>query len=134
MGRGRRLAVIGALIVLAGCLLPWYAFRVEGGLPASEFRAFDGSGILAFIAALGVLALVALPYAAGDHPVSMDRGLAYLLLTALAVIGVLLWPLQVLEDIRGLWPDRAPGWWAAAVGVIVLGRATFEIFREPERR
>jgi len=134
LGRGRMLAVAGALVVLAGCLLPWYAFQVDAGLPAEEFRAFDGSGILAFIAALGTLALVTLPYAAGDRPASADRGLAYLLLVGVAALGVAIWPLLVIEDLSGLLPTRAPGWWVALVGLAVLGRATFEIFQEPARR
>lgn len=133
-GRGRTLAVVGALIVVAGCLLPWYAFRVDGGLPARQFIGLAESGILAFIASLGTLALVALPYAAGDRPVSADRGLAYLLLAGLAAVGVAVWPLQVLDDLSGLSPDRAPGWWIALVGLVVLARATFEIFQEPTRR
>jgi hypothetical protein len=133
IGRGRTLAVVGALVVLAGCLLPWYAFRVDAGLPAEEFMAFDGSGILAFIAALGTLALVTLPYAAGDRPVSVDRGIAYLLLVGLAALGVAIWPLQVIDDLSGLAPLAAPGWWIALVGVAVLARATFEILQEPAR-
>jgi hypothetical protein len=134
IGRGRTLAVIGALVVLGGCILPWYAFRVEGGLPAREFIGLTQSGILAFIAALATLALVALPYAAGDRPVSADRGLAYLLLTGLAALGVALGLLQVIDDLSGLFPDRAAGWWIALVGVGILARATFEIIQEPARR
>lgn len=134
IGRGRTLAVVGALIVLVGCILPWYAFRVEGGLPAREFIGLTQSGILAFIAALGTLALVALPYAAGDQPVSADRGLTYLLLVGLAALGLAIWPFQVLDDLSGLLPDRAPGWWIALVGIVILGRAAFEIVQEPVRR
>ena len=99
-----------------------------------ELRAFDGSGILAFIAGLGTLALVTLPYAAGDRPVSADRGLAYLLLVGVAALGVAMWPLQVIDDLSGLLPTQAPGWWIALVGVAVLARAAFEIFQEPARR
>jgi hypothetical protein len=132
IGRGRTLAVVGALVVLAGCVLPWY--RATGDLPGLEFVGLAESGILAFIAALGTLALIALPYAAGDRPVSADRGLAYLLLAGLAAIGVAIWPLQAIDDLSGLLPDRAPGWWIALVGVVVLGRAAFEIFQEPARR
>ena len=135
MGRGRVLAVAGALVVLVGTLLPWYAFQVDGGLPAIDLRAFDGSGMLAFIAALGILALVTLPYAAGDRPISADRGLAYLLLAGIAGLGVAMWPLQVIDDLSGLLPTRAPGWWMALIGVAVVARAAFEIRREePARR
>ncbi|MDQ2965637.1 MAG: hypothetical protein M3R57_07290 [Chloroflexota bacterium] len=134
IGRGRTLAVVGSLVVLVGCILPWYAFRVEGGLPAREFIGLTQSGILAFIAALATLALIALPYAAGDRPVSADRGLAYLLLAGLAALGVAIWPLQVIDDLSGLSPDRALGWWIALVGVVILARAAFEILQEPARR
>jgi hypothetical protein len=134
IGRGRVLAVVGALVVIAGCLLPWYAFRVDAGLPSRQLIGLAESGILSFVAALGALALVALPYAAGDRPVSADRGIAYALLTGLAAIGVAIWPLQVIDDLTGLLPDRAPGWWLALVGVVILGRAAFEIFQEPARR
>jgi hypothetical protein len=128
------LAIAGALVVLVGTLLPWYAFQVDAGLPSEEFRAFDGSGILAFIAALATLALVTLPYAAGDRPVSADRGLAYILLVGIAALGVAIWPLLVIEDLSGLLPTRAPGWWIALVGVAVMARATIELYREPRHR
>jgi hypothetical protein len=134
IGRGRMLAVVGALVVVAGTVLPWYAFRVEGGLPGRQFIGLAESGILSFIAAFGTLALVALPYAAGDRPVSADRGLAYVLLAGLAALGVAIWPFQVLDDLSGLLPDRAAGWWMALVGVAILVRAAFEIVQEPTRR
>jgi hypothetical protein len=133
LGRGRTLAVAGALVILAGALLPWYAFQVDAGLPAMELRAFDGSGILAFLAALGILALVTLPYAAGDRPIPTDRGLAYGLLAGVAGLGVAVWPLQVIEDLSGLLPAGAAGWWIAVIGVAILARGTFEITREPAR-
>lgn len=134
MGRGRTLAVVGALVLLAGTLLPWYTFRVEGGLPSRAFIGLAESGILSFVAALGTLALVALPYAAGDRPVSADRGLAYALLAGLGALGVAIWPFQVIDDLSGMLPDRAPGWWIAVVGLVILGRAAFEILQEPVRR
>jgi hypothetical protein len=135
LGRGRALAVAGALVILVGALLPWYAFQVDAGLPAMELRAFDGSGILVFLVALGILALVTLPYAAGDRPIPADRGVAYLLLAGVAALGVAMWPLQVFDDVSGLLPTRAPGWWIAVIGVAILARGTFKILQEePARR
>ena len=135
LGSGRRLAIIGALFVLAGCLLPWYGLGgAEGELSAVEFRAFGGSGIFAFLAAIATLALVALPYAAGDHPVPVDRGLIFGLLAITALVGVTLWVPGVLARPEGLLPTRAPGFWLAAVGAIVLARASFEITTERPRR
>jgi hypothetical protein len=40
----------------------------------------------------------------------------------------------VLARPEGLLPTRAPGFWLAAVGPIVLARASFEITTERPRR
>jgi hypothetical protein len=131
LGRGRIIAVVAAAVLIVACLLPWYGVGGRGGLPALDLRAFDGTGILTFIAALVTLALVSLPYAVGDRPVSADRPVAYLLLLGVALVGVVLWPLDLLgESVGGLLPDRAPGFWLAIGGVVIYGRATFDIFTE----
>jgi hypothetical protein len=134
LGRGRVLAVLAAIVLLVGCLVPWYGVGGGGELPSLDLRAFDGSGILTFLAALATLALVTLPYAAGDRPVTADRGLFYLLILVVAILGVALWPLRLSGEFGGLVPTRAPGFWTAIVGIIVLGRATYDIFREPAYR
>ena len=127
--RGRRLAAFGALVMLVGCVLPWYTF--VGDLPIAPFRAFDGSGILVFVTALATLALVVLPYAAGERPLSFDRWIAFALLAGVALVGIAIWPFNFLDELSGLLPDRAPGWWLSAVGSMVLARAAFNIAREP---
>lgn len=133
LGRGRTLVVLAAVVMLVGCVLPWFTFA--GDLPVTPYRAFDGSGILVFVAALAALALVALPYAAGDRPVAADRGLAYLLVALVALVGVVIWPIDLVGDYAaGLLPDRAPGWWIALGGLALFARATFDIFQEPARR
>jgi hypothetical protein len=135
LGRGRTIAILAAVIILVGCVLPWFGVGGRGGLPATELRPFDGSGMLAFLAALATLALVALPYAAGDRPVGLDRTLAYGLLFVMALLGVALWPLDLLGEFAvGLLPDRAPGLWVAIAGVAVYGRAVYDIAREQGRR
>jgi hypothetical protein len=122
LGRGRRLALAGAAILIVACLLPWFS--------AGELRAFDGSGILVFLAGLLTLALASLPYAAG-RSVAIDAWPAYVIITGMAVVGVVLWPLDYLSFPAGLTPDHAPGLWVAGLGVLVLARAAFEIWREP---
>ena len=134
LGRGRRLAAIAAVLLIVACLLPWYSVGGDGGLPLTEWRAFDGSGILDFLAALAVLALMALPYATPGRPVALDAWPAYLILFVVALVGVVWWPIQYLIDPSGLLPTRAPGFWIAVVGVLVLARAVFEIHREPVAR
>jgi hypothetical protein len=133
LGRGRLLAAIGALIVLVGCVLPWYSIggALSTGLPAETRNAFSDKGIVVFICALVVLALVSLPYAAGDKPVALDRTLSYGLVLAVA-LGGFVWQTvsYVLNDPAGLRPDLAPGSWLVAIGLVVLARATYEISAE----
>jgi hypothetical protein len=134
LGNGRRLAFIGAFVLLVGCLLPWYTVGGDGGLAPVVYRSFDGSGIASFLAALATIALIALPYAAGDRPLGIDRGLSFGLLALVALAGVLLWVPGVLEAPEGLLPDRAYGFWIAAVGSLLMVRAAYEIILEPPRR
>jgi hypothetical protein len=134
LGPGRRLAFIAALVLVIGCVLPWYRLGGDGGLPAVVYRAFDGSGILAFLAGLATLALVALPYAVGDRTTGVDRGLVFGLLAAAAVVGVLLWVPNTLASPAGLLPDRAFGFWFSVAGTVMLARAAYEITLEPARR
>ena len=78
LGGGRRLALLGAIVVIVGCLLPWYTVGGDGGLPPEVYRAFTyPQGLVVFLAGLGTLALVALPYAMGPRPVALDRGLVF---------------------------------------------------------
>ncbi len=136
LGRGRLLASVGALVILVGAVLPWYSTGGGAGeLPARILHAFDGSGFLTFVAALGILALVALPYAAVDRPVAIDHWLSFALLAVIAFIGVAWWPVDLLGDkAAGLLPDRAYGYWVAVVGVLTVCRAAYEIRLEPDRR
>ena len=133
LGRGRLLATIGALVVLVGCVLPWYSIggALVSGLPANTINAFSDKGIVVFICALIVLALVSLPYAAGDRPLAIDRALSYAIVVAVA-IGAFVWRTIefILSDPIGLRPDLAPGIWVVGVGLVILARATYEISTE----
>jgi hypothetical protein len=131
VGSGRRLAILAAVVMLVGCLLPWFKFVGDAG--ERPYGALDGSGILVFIAALAVLAIVTLPYAAGDRPIGADRWLAYALVFLVALVGLFVWPVQFLDAPAGLLPDRAPGYWVAFIGSLILARAAFNIAREPAR-
>lgn len=130
LGRGRRLALLGAAILIAACLLPWFSAGGGSDLPTTELRAFDGSGILVFLAGLLTLALASLPYAAG-RSVAIDAWPAYLIILGMAVVGIVLWPIDYLSYPSGLLPTQAPGLWVAGLGALVLARAVFEIWQEP---
>ncbi len=145
LGRGRRLAVIGAIVILVGCVLPWYTLGGGSGLPTYSWWVLTlsengaGPGMLSFLAALLTIALVTLPYATAGRPVGVDAWPAYLVFLVLALIGAIGWPLQVAIwsggpggfDVTGFAPDKAPGYWIAVIGTIVLARAVFEIHQEP---
>jgi len=136
LSSGRRLAALGAIVILVGCLLPWYVLGGNGGLPELVYRAFDGTGMLTFIAGLATLALVTLPYAVGERPVGIDHRMSFVLLAVLALVGVVLWipNIHALDNPDGLFPNRAYGYWISVVGSIILARAAFDIWLESSRR
>ena len=134
LGSARRLALIAALMLIVGSVLPWYQLGGDGGLPVTVYRAFDGSGFASFLAGLATLALIALPYAMGDRPSPVDRGISFALLAVVAILGVILWIPNVTADLSGLLPTKSYGFWITVVGAILLARASFEIYLSPDGR
>ncbi|HYH93761.1 MAG TPA: hypothetical protein VD763_11415 [Candidatus Saccharimonadales bacterium] len=140
LGRGRSLAAVGAVIILVGCVLPWWELTRPGGLPPIGGNAFEGSGILVFFAGLATLALLALPYAVGDRPTGIDRPLAYAILAGIGWLGFAWRVIDLLlaGAFRFAEPAQAftngPGLWIAALGLAVLSRAVFQMTREPAYR
>ena len=49
LGQGRTMAALGGVIILVGCLLPWWQVGGGEGLPVVTGNAFEGSGILVFL-------------------------------------------------------------------------------------
>jgi hypothetical protein len=131
MGNGRRLAALAAIVIAAACFLPWWQTFADGGLPPMSDNAFEGSGVIVFFVALAVIALLALPYAAGDVPVGLDRSLSFLILT---VVGWLALAIRIVDlattNVEAILPQRAYGLWLAAVGLALLSRAVYDISRE----
>lgn len=133
LGRGRRLAAIAALIMLVGCVLPWWQFGGGGELPLRSGNAFEGSGILVFFSALATLALVTLPYAS-ERPVAIDRSISYLAILVVGWVGLVLRAFDLFTiGALGL-PTTAPGIWITALGLVVLSRAVYEIAGERRER
>ena len=130
IGRGRIIAGIGAVLTLIACFLPWYTVGGDGGLPALSSNAFDGTGILVFLAAVGVLALIALPYAAGDQPLGIDRPAAFVLVVAIGVAGFVIRIVQLFQAGALGLPDRALGFWLAALGLAIMAWGAAEVAGE----
>jgi hypothetical protein len=129
------MAAVGAVVLLVGSVLPWWRLGGVDGIPAIGGNAFQASGIVVFLVGAATLALLTLPYAAGDRPVAIDRWLAYLILVVAGWLGLGLRVLDfALDDPQAIFPDRAPGLWLAGVGLILLSRAVYDMAREPLRR
>lgn len=140
LGRGRTLAALAGVLIVVGCILPWWRVGGTAGLPATSGNAFEGSGIIVFLVGVATLALVALPYAVGDRPTSLDRWLSYAILAIagwfgfgwrvlnLFLIGAFSFdePIQVLTN--------GPGLWLVGIGLAILSRAVWQMTREPVYR
>jgi hypothetical protein len=130
-GRVRLLLVAGALLALVACALPWGGTPSSVGTLPSVAYGFDGPGILVFVAAAAVLALLALPYAVGRPVPPLDGALALLVPVALGVVGVAVRAVQLAGFAALGLPDRSPGLWLAAVGVVLMAVGAASLL--PER-
>ena len=140
VGRSHTLAAIGAVLTVVGCVLPWWT--IGGGpneITQLSGNAFDSSGIVVFIAALVTIALVTLPYAR-ERPVRIDAWTSY---AVIAVVAWLAFLYRVLDLVfaHALAFDqptdvllRIPGLWVTAIGLIVLGRAAYDMWQAPSER
>jgi hypothetical protein len=139
VARSRRLAAIGALVVLGGCFLPWWTRGGTEGLPVLSGTAFESLGILVFAAAIATLALVTLPYAS-ERPVSADRWTTYALIAGAGWLGFAyrIFELASARAFSFAEPaeivTRIPGLWLSGIGLVILARATYEMVGEPRLR
>ena len=136
LGRGRTLAAVSGPIIVIGTLLPWWKVGGTPGIPVVSGNGLAGPGIFVFLVGLATMALVALPYAAGDRPVGLDRWLSFAIL---AVAGWIAFGWRVIE----LWLNQAfqfsspaeiftngPGLWISGLGLVVLSRSAYTMTRE----
>jgi hypothetical protein len=137
LGRGRTLATLAGVLMIVGCVLPWWQVGGTPGITAESGIGLAGSGILVFLVGIATLALVALPYAAGDRPVGLDRWLSFALLAVAGWIG-LAWRVVDLAQMGAFQfrtPDQVltngPGLWLAGIGLAMLSRASWTMSREP---
>ena len=140
LGRGRTLATLAGIFIVVACALQWWQVGGTPGITQQSENGFPGSGIVIFLAGIAALALVALPYAAGDRPVGLDRWLTFALLTAAGWIGFA-WKIVDLARMGAFQftePSdvltHGPGIWVAGLGLLVLSRAVIEMAAEPARR
>jgi hypothetical protein len=140
LGNGRTLAAIAGIVIVVGCILPWWRVGSADGLTQLSGNGLEGSGILVFLVGLATLALVTLPYAMGDRPTSIDRTLIY---GILAIVGWIALGTRVvvllLDDVFQFTEPaqvftNGPGLWVAGLGLAILSRAVYLMAREPAYR
>ena len=136
LGRGRTLATLAGLAIVVGCILPWWKVGGTTGITALSGNGLDGTGIIVFLCGIVTLALVALPYAAGDRPLGLDRWLSF---AFLAVAGWLAFVLRIVVLIgNGAFQytepiqvfTSSPGLWLTGIGLVMLARAAYTMSRE----
>lgn len=140
LGRGRTLAALGGILIVAGTILPWWQVGGDPGLPVASGNGLEGSGIVVFLVGVATLALVALPYAVGDRPTGVDRSLSYALLAGLGWLAFAWRAIDLFT--RGAFAfdepaqvlTNGPGLWLAALGLAILARAAYTMSLEPRYR
>jgi hypothetical protein len=128
-GRGRLVVVLGAIILIGACFLQWWQ---QGGGPGelpqrADIGIFSGPVPLIFLAAMASLFLITLPMAS-EATVGIDHPLSYVLLLVVAAIGFVLELVYLIQhEVLPIPPLRGPGFWVAAVGLLIFARGVFEI-------
>lgn len=131
LGRGRLLVGLGAIIALISMPLDW--FKVGGqvtSITPISGNGFEGTGVLLFVAAIALLAVLVLPYASRYGRSGWDRPATYLLLGGLAIAGLVLRVLQLAGDGIIGTPDRAPGLYMAGAGLLIVAWGVAEMLGE----
>jgi quinol-cytochrome oxidoreductase complex cytochrome b subunit len=129
LGRGRVLVGVGSVIALVAMALPWWTVGTAYLTPRQQ-NGFDGAGMLVFVAGIGLLALLILPYASRTGTSSLDRPMSYVVLAAAGVVGLVIELVQLFGIGQLGFPDRAPGLWLAAVGLFVICWGVGELLSE----
>ncbi|MEP7158295.1 MAG: hypothetical protein ABI797_02630 [Chloroflexota bacterium] len=129
LGRGRTLIALGALLVLAGMLPAWWHLA-QTNRDALSGNGLEGGGIVIFLAALALLALIVLPYATRDGDSALDRPAGYVLLSLFAIAAFLFRVYEISGFASLELPMSSPGLWLTGAGVVVVVWGVADILTE----
>jgi hypothetical protein len=130
LGRGRTLIGLGAILMVGGLIPRWWIIARTDLEPLSG-TGLEGSGLVIFLAAMAMLAVMTLPYASrhGDSP--LDRASTYVLL-GLAALGAFLFRAYEINQMAGIGlPTAAPGLWITAVGLGLTAWGVADVLTTP---
>lgn len=130
LGRGRLMVVVGAILTLAGTVPPWWMAGGPPLYPGYSGNAFDGVGVVVFICALAMLALVVLPFTRREREAALDRPSSYVVLAVLAIGAFVLRAYQLAEGGLLALPNEAPGLWLTGGGLLVVAWGVAELLNE----
>ena len=138
LGRGRLLIVVGSLITLVGMVPAWWVVERTGqaALVGNGFTSENGglqlAGLVVFLAALLLLALVVLPFASRDGYSPLDRAPVYLAIALLA-IGAFLFRVYQIMQFGGLSLTESIGLWVTGIGLLIIAWGAGDILTEKSR-
>ncbi len=129
LGRGRVLIAIGAVIAIVSMPFPWFTVGGEI-LTAYSENGLQGAGVLVFLASVGLLAVIVLPYTSKSGRSSIERPATYLALLLVGLTGLAIEAIGALNESRLGMPDRALGLWLAGIGMIIATWGVAELYVE----
>ena len=111
--------------------LPW---QTAGGvvLPVSTDWGFSGTGVLMFLAAVLMLALMVVPFTTETRHFFLDRAAVYALLLVVGLAGLVMAVRELLggDEEYSLTPLDAPGLWLAFVAMAITTWGVLELLAE----
>lgn len=112
--------------------MPLAWLKVGGVVLAAETASgFDGSGVVMFVAAVAMLALIVLPYTTKSGRAGLDRPAAHVALLLVALFGFGSEVLRLLgTEGSSLAPLDAPGSWLAGGGMALATWGVLEMLAE----
>jgi len=118
LGRGRLLIVVGSLITLVGMVPAWWVVERTGQASLTG-NGFEGGGLVVFLAALVLIALVVLPFATRDGDSSLDRAPVYIVVALVAIAAFLFRVYQIMQ-FGGLSLTDSIGLWITGIGLLIV--------------
>ncbi len=128
LGRGRFLIVVGSLITLAGLVPAWWVVE-RTGQESLTGNGFEGAGLVVFLAALLLIALVVLPFASRDGDSPLDRAPTYIVLALLGIAAFLFRVYQIMQ-FGGLSLTESIGLWVTGAGLLIVAWGAGDILTE----